>query len=230
MRFSDMNWMDVENYLKHDNRVMIVLGACEQHGYLSLLTDSRIPEAMADAASEKTGVIVAPTINLGVSPYFLDYPGSISLRLTTMINLLEDTVRSLYHSGFRNMLFVNGHGGNTPASTRLVELMNELTGLNSAWYSWWQSDSVTAVAKQHGLQSFHAAWIEAFPFVRVCDLPNEVKTPPQVKGIFGAKETRAIYGDGVFGGPYTVEGTILDEVFQAAVSDICVLLEFNKRD
>ena len=51
MRFEDLNWMDVQSYLEQDDRVMIVLGATEQHAYLSLLTDIKIPLAMADAVS-----------------------------------------------------------------------------------------------------------------------------------------------------------------------------------
>ena len=84
MRFEELNWFDVENYLENDDRIMLVFGACEQHGYLSLLTDSKIPLAMADAASQKTGVLVGPALNFGASPYFLAYPGTISLRLSTL--------------------------------------------------------------------------------------------------------------------------------------------------
>ena len=51
MRIEDLNWMDVEGYLKHDDRLILVIGACEQHGYLSLLSDVKIPLALADAAS-----------------------------------------------------------------------------------------------------------------------------------------------------------------------------------
>ena len=78
MRFEDLSWFDVEKYLQKDNRLMVVLGACEQHGYLSLLTDSKIPLALADAASQKTGVLIAPVVNYGISPYFIEYPGSFS--------------------------------------------------------------------------------------------------------------------------------------------------------
>ncbi len=51
MRLEDLNWMDVEKYLAQDDRLMLVLGACEQHAYLSLLTDIKIPLALADSAS-----------------------------------------------------------------------------------------------------------------------------------------------------------------------------------
>lgn len=92
MRFGDLNWMDVESYLKTDQRVLLVLGAAEQHGYLSLQTDTRIPLALADAASKETGVLIAPELNFGVSPYFLDYPGTISLRSETMLRVVEDLI------------------------------------------------------------------------------------------------------------------------------------------
>ena len=177
MRFEDCSWFDVEKYLQNENRLILVLGACEQHGYLSLLADSKIPLALADAASQKTGVLVAPVVNYGISPYFMDYPGSFSLRATTLLDLVEDLVRSAYHQGFRRILFLNGHGGNDPSRARLYEVANTLPELQLAWYAWWQAHSVEAVAINHGLRSYHAAWIEAFPFTRVGDLPDGEKNP-----------------------------------------------------
>jgi creatinine amidohydrolase len=107
MRFEDLNWMDVENYLKTDDRLMLVTGACEQHGYLSLLTDSKIPMAFATAASQQTGVLVGPALNFGISPYFTSYPGTITLRTQTYLAVMADLVRSLHAQGFRRLLFVN---------------------------------------------------------------------------------------------------------------------------
>src|SRR5512137_1325932 len=101
MRFEDLNWMDVEEYLKHDDRLILVVGACEQHGYLSLLSDVKIPLALADAASNRTGVLVAPPVNFGSSPYFVTYPGSLSLRLSTLMDAMEDIVRSAYGQGLK---------------------------------------------------------------------------------------------------------------------------------
>ena len=92
MRLEDLNWFDVESYLQHDDRLILVLGACEQHGYLSLLTDVKIPLTLADAASQQSGVLVAPALNFGASPYFLTYPGTLSLRVSTLLDLVEDRV------------------------------------------------------------------------------------------------------------------------------------------
>jgi creatinine amidohydrolase len=227
MRFEDLSWFDVERYLQNDNRLILVLGACEQHGYLSLLADSKIPLALADTASQKTGVLVAPVANFGISPYFLDYPGTLSLRASTYLDLVEDLVRSAYHQGFHRILILNGHGGNDPARARLYEVANTLLQLELAWYAWWQARSVEAVAIKHDLRSYHAAWIEAFPFTRVGDLPAGEKTPPRIPGLLNSQQAREIYQDGVFGGPYQVDDSIMSEVFSAALDDILQIIKFE---
>lgn len=227
MRLDECNWMDVEAYLKQDDRLMLVIGACEQHGYLSLLTDIKIPAALGDAASQQSGVMVAPPLNFGISPHFLKYPGTISLRVSTFLLVIEDLVRSVYGQGFRRLLFLNGHGGNNPATGRLVELCNELEGLRVEWYSWWSAANVTRVAEAHGLKSYHAAWIEAFRFVQVADLPEGIKEPVRSKPVANAAEYRHAFGDGVFGGPYTAPEAVMDEIFNTAVQDITRLLRFE---
>jgi creatinine amidohydrolase len=227
MRIEDLNWMDVEQYLVNDDRLILVLGATEQHGYLSLASDVRIPMALADTASQQTGVLIAPPLNFGCSPYFLEYPGSLSLRISTLLDVAEDLVRSAYHQGFRRILILNGHGGNDPVRLRMVELMNELGGIRISWYSWWQSHSVQQVALSHKLKPAHANWLEAFPFTRVAELPDEEKAPPFVPGLMGAAETRKIYGDGSFGGEYQAAEEVMEELFRAALGDILLMLQFE---
>ncbi len=226
MRIEDLNWMDVEQYLKQDDRLIVVLGTIEQHGYLSLATDVKVPLALADAASQRTGVLVAPPVNYGVSPYFATYPGTFSLRLSTFIDTVEDIIHSAYRHGFRRILLLNGHGGNDAARGRLVEVANELPGLKLAWYAWWTAHSVEEVARKHGLEREHASWMEAFPFTRVADLPEGVKPEVKVKGLLNAEETRAAYGDGVFGGAYLAAPEVMDELFAACLVDVLYLLEF----
>lgn len=227
MRFEDLNWMDVERYLAQDDRLLVVLGACEQHGYLSVLTDVKIPQALADAASLQSGVLVAPALNFGSSPYFLDYPGTLSLRISTLLDLVEDLVRSAYWQGFRRFLFLNGHGGNEPVRGRLYELMNQLEGLRIGWYSWWLSHSVADLAQKYDLKPAHANWLEAFHFTQVVELPFENKNPPRIPGLMGAAEARKVYGDGSFGGPYFVAENIMTELFNTALQDVLNLIKFE---
>lgn len=228
MRLEDLNWMDVERYLEQDDRLILILGACEQHGHLSLLTDIKIPLALADSASKQTGALVAPPLNFGISPYFLEYPGTLSLSVNTMISAAGDIVRSAHRQGFRRILILNGHGGNAAARHRLDEVNNDLPELAISWYNWWTSHSIEAVAQKHNIKPGHANWLEAFSFTIVGELPEGSKTPPKApSAIMDAKTTRAVYGDGSFGGPYRVDDEIMQEIFQAALEDVLLLLEFE---
>jgi creatinine amidohydrolase len=220
--------MDVERYLEQDDRLILILGACEQHAHLSLLTDIKIPQALADSASNQTGVLVAPSLNFGVSPYFLDYPGTLSFSIKTMLSAVEDIVRSAYRQGFRRILILNGHGGNAAARHYLDEVNNDLPDLKMNWYDWWTSHSIETVAQKYNIKPAHANWLEAFSFTMVGELPDGSKTPPKVPAaIMDAKTARDVYGDGSFGGPYHVDDGIMQEVLQAALEDVLLLLKFE---
>ena len=227
MRIEDLNWMDVEKYLKQEDRLILVLGATEQHGYLSLLTDIRIPVALADAASKASGVLIAPPLNFGCSNYFLEYPGTLSLRVSTLMSVMEDVVRSAYQGGFRRILLLNGHGGNSPVRTQLTEVANSLPEIQLRWYDWWLSHSVEVVGQKYNLKPSHANWLEAFPFTIVSELPEGPKVPPRVPGIMNAKTAREVYGDGSFGGPYQASEDVMHEMFAACLADILELLKFE---
>src|SRR5919112_6850114 len=104
--------MQVEQYLQRDNRAVLPLGSTEQHGYLRLTVDCILPERVATEAAEPLGVPVFPVVAYGVTPYFKQYPGSISLRVETHLHVVRDILDGMAHSGFRRILIVNGHGGN----------------------------------------------------------------------------------------------------------------------
>ena len=228
MNFENHNWMQIEDYLKKDDRVMLVLGACEQHGYLSLLTDVKIPMALAEEAANQSGVLVAPPLNFGCAPFFLDYPGTISLRLHTYLDVVEDILRSLHGAGFRRVLILNGHGGNIPVKIHLVELLNELTDLRLSWYEWWTSVSVDKIAKKYALVADHANWLEAFDFNIVADLPVENKPLPSPNNeIIGKIASRKAFGDGAYGGAYQVEPAIMQEIFDTCLEDVLDFLKFD---
>ncbi len=141
---------------------------------------------------------------------------------------MEDIVRSAYGHGFRRILIINGHGGNSPARAHLQEVNNSLPDLRLNWYDWWLSHSIEAVALKHKLKPTHANWLEAFPFTIVGEMPQEDKVPPKVpSAIMDAQTARRVYGDGSFGGPYRADEEVMHELFAAALEDILQLLRFD---
>src|SRR5450432_1381756 len=118
-----MNWMQVEKYLQNDDRAILPLGSTEQHSHLRLTVDCILPERVAADAAEPLGIPVFPVVPYGVTPYFRAFPGSVSLRVKTHLAVVRDILDSLATSGFRRILIVNGHGGNSSVQPFVAEWM-----------------------------------------------------------------------------------------------------------
>lgn len=106
-------WEEVEAYLQRCGGIIVPIGSTEQHGPTGLIgTDAICAEAIARGVGETTQGIVAPTINVGMALHHTAFPGTISLRPTTMIQLIKDYITCLAKVGFCKFYFINGHGGN----------------------------------------------------------------------------------------------------------------------
>jgi creatinine amidohydrolase len=205
MRIRTLNWMQLEDYLSRDDRIVLPVGSTEQHAYLSLETDNILAERVAVEAAEPLGVPVLPVLAYGITPNFAAYPGSPSLRLETFAAVVRDLLNSLYGQGFRRLLVVNGHGGNVPGRTTAAEWLAAHDDAQGIWHDWWASSRVQATARGIDPDLGHASWYENFPWTRLggVDLPAE-KKPAVEFGSAHPKEIRAALGDGNFGPLRTV--------------------------
>ena len=114
-------WPQVEKYLSDKRGIIIPIGSTEQHGPTGLIgTDAIIAEKLSHAVGERLGVYVAPTLSIGMAHHHLGFPGSMTLRPQTMINVLVDWFSSLQKHGFRDIFIINGHGGNIPATETAI--------------------------------------------------------------------------------------------------------------
>ena len=231
MRIKDMCWMQVEDYLKRDDRAVLPIGSTEQHAQLSLMVDCILSERVAVDAAEPTGVPVFPPVNYGITPYFRAFPGSVTLRMATFLQVIEDILDSLYEQGFRKILIVNGHGGNSPAQTLAQEWMTDHPGARIKFHNWWNAPKTWAKVKEIDPVASHASWMENFPWTRL----KGVETPTQQKPMVdfakalgsSAQEIRKRLGDGNFGGYYERSDSEMMALWSVAVDETRAMIETN---
>ena len=228
MRISEMNWMQVETYLQADDRALLPLGSTEQHAYLSLSVDSILAERVAVEAAEPLGIPVFPVQPYGLTPYFRAYPGTVTLRVETYLRVVKEILDSLAHSGFRRILIVNGHGGNSPADALATEWMMDHPGVRVKFHNWWNAPKTWAQVQATDPVASHASWMENFPWTRLAEVapPAEQKTlvDRMGKARLVGEEMRAAYGDGNYGGYYQRADDEMLAIWQVAIDETRALL------
>lgn len=229
MTIAAMNWTDVERRLRLDDRAILPLGSTEQHGFLSLSVDSILSERVATEAAQPLGVPVFPVVSYGITPYFLGYPGTVSLRVETYIALVRDILDGLHRQGFRRILIVNGHGGNAPAGAFAAEWMADRPGTAVKFHNWWNAPKTFAKVQDIDPVASHASWMENFPWTRLAGVvqPTEQKTMVDFDRmrVAGPEGVRRLLGDGNFGGLYERPDADMLAIWAVAVAETRALLE-----
>ncbi|SDF01275.1 creatininase family protein [Limimaricola pyoseonensis] len=229
MRITDSNWFEVERYLETDDRAVLPLGSTEQHAHLSLSVDSILSEKVAADAAAPLGVPVFPAVAYGLTPYFMAYPGSVSLKLATYAALVRDILDSLYATGFRRILIVNGHGGNSPVQPVTMEWMEAHEGARCRFHDWWKAPRTWDCVQQIDPVASHASWMENFPWTRLPgrEMPAEQKpfVPFDRLRDRNAAGVRALIGDGNYGGYYQRPDADTDRLWAVAVEETRAQLE-----
>jgi creatinine amidohydrolase len=229
MRITEMHWQQVEAYLARNDRAVLALGSTEQHAYLSLSVDSILSERVAAEAAAPLGVPVFPALAYGITPNFRRFPGTLSLRVTTYMQVIRDLLDGLAEQGFRRILLVNGHGGNTPAQSLAAEWMADHPGYCARLYNWWNAPRTWAKVQEIDALASHASWMENFPWTRLpgVEQPTERKPMTDLARLqaLGPQEARAQLGDGNFGGLYQRPDEDMLAIWAVAVEETRAAIE-----
>jgi creatinine amidohydrolase len=117
--FQEMTWEEIDEAARADTPIVIPIGATEQHGrHLPVCTDWVIPDRIAREAARRRPMVVGPFLPFGYrsrpgSGGGQHFPGTVSLRATTFMSLIEDVLSELKRCGFRNIVLYNWHFENS---------------------------------------------------------------------------------------------------------------------
>ncbi len=231
-------WPEVEAYLQTSQGMIFPIGSTEQHGPTGLIgTDAICATAIARGVGETTGALVGPAINVGMALHHTAFPGSISLRPSTLIAVILDYLKPLIRAGFTRFFFINGHGGNVAtlraAFAEVYALAADLNlpqgdQVRCRVANWYMGRSVYALAKEFygNAEGSHATPSEVALTQYI--YPDHIKTaplePPVAPAgypIYGAADFRRHYPDGRMGSnPGLATPAHGEQLYQAAVKEL----------
>ncbi len=150
--WQEMRRTEFEEALKENAVVVIPLGSIEQHGeHLPINTDANCCFSIARGAAEMVDdfpVLVLPAVWTGYSPHHMGFQGAITVKFETYLGVLAGIAKSLHAHGFKNILFLNGHGGNSPAVAAMRNKLLDEEGFLVIGYDYWSLPGVTAEIKR----------------------------------------------------------------------------------
>ena len=132
--------------------VLVPFGSLEPHGVIPSGTDSLAPEAMARDIAGRVDALIAPTLNYGQTEAMKAYPGAVSIPAEAYGPFAESVLDNLALQGFKNLIVLNGHGGNTAVLNAAATKVANARRVRVLVVNWWTlADDITkSVFKQNG--------------------------------------------------------------------------------
>ena len=244
MHLKNLTWQEAEQYLKSRQSIILPIGSFEQHGPNGMIgTDIICPERIVQSVAKQTGVMVGPSISVGMAQHHLAFAGSITLRPTTLIAVVQDYINSLAVHGFTQFMLLNGHGGNIAsvqaafsqihAEVSLGRSPQNQSELQLKLCNWFAGKRVMALSEKlypgiegsHGTPSEVSLTYFAYPQHAKSVGPMEPAVAPN--GSFGsAADYRQKFPDGRIGSdPSVATANAGEQLCEEATKDVIEQLE-----
>jgi creatinine amidohydrolase len=237
MQLALATWHEVEEHLHRSRGIIIPIGSTEQHGPNGLIgTDHLCAECIAEGVGEAVGDYVAPVISYGMSQHHLGFAGSVTLRPSTLMLVVNDIVQSLRRHGFERFFFINGHGGNVATTTTAFDEIYAATSLGDTsatpvmcrMVMWSGGPRATALAKDlyGNANGSHATAgeVSLAQFYRQQAIKHAQMTPkvaPPSQPFYAAADYRTRYPDGRIGSDPSLSSPEHGaQLYEAAVADM----------
>jgi creatinine amidohydrolase len=210
-----MNWVDFDALRKETDLVLIPFGAVEVYGpHLPMGADGISTTALSVRVAEEEPAFVAPLIPIGYSKGLMDFPGTLNVRPSSLVEYARDVAESFIHWGARRVLFINGHAGNVPYLSELAVQLQEQHGVRCAQVDWWRfiqplvEDLVEAEQLPHGHASEFGTSVMLHLAGEHVKMDRAAKSPPKSQDQYpdflrprryGDSTDNGIVGDGTLG-------------------------------
>lgn len=125
--------------LKENPVVIIPTGACEIYGpQLPMGTDLIVAKRVAELVAEKTGALIAPTIEAGESSALEAFPCTFPMPRKILEDYLEFLVGKLIQDGVKKFVFITGHAGNVDTVSYIGKKYLSRHDIKLVQIDWWR--------------------------------------------------------------------------------------------
>jgi creatinine amidohydrolase len=148
-----ITWQEFSDFVPEKiETVLLPVGSIEPHGVIPNGTDNLAPQAMSRAIAPRVNALIAPTLNYGITEAMAAYPGAVSVSADSYTPFIEDILKGLADSRFKNIIILNGHGGNTDSLKRAATSVSNQCRVRILVVNWWAlaSEDTFAVFNQNG--------------------------------------------------------------------------------
>ncbi|MEZ4521346.1 MAG: creatininase family protein [Thermomicrobiales bacterium] len=210
-----MNWVDFDALRKETDLVLMPFGAVEVYGpHLPMGADGISTMALAERVASEEKAFVAPLIPIGYSKALMDFPGTLNVRPSSLVEYARDLAESYIGWGCKRILFINGHAGNVAYLSELATQLEEQHGVRVAQIDWWRfiqplvEDMVEADFLPHGHASEFGTSVMLHLAGEHVKMDRAVRTEPKSANAFpdfirprkyGDATDTGVVGDGTLG-------------------------------
>ncbi len=157
---SSINWMEFRDLVpKKIETVLVPLGTLEAHGVTGNGTDITAPVAISKAMAERVNALVAPVVSYGITGRLDAFAGEFTISDEAYRAYVGDVLRGMARIGFKNIILINGHGGQSAVLADLAEKIGREKNVRILSIDWWSycSDVTYRTFNEDG---GHAGWNE----------------------------------------------------------------------